>query len=297
MLEKHFSVRFEKLGDDEHGDFPRWRGQILGHVRLIAGAEAALLDGAAITAIAAPAAIGELPVRTPAQFWQQIVRSFIVGNLKAGSNAEKLVRALPHASGLLAGGGEQQVWQKLEARYYIPEPAPSPFQLQNKIAGLKWPKAVSAAGYKERVSKLRGFAEELGDFPIDDAAASQLARGRLWQYLAIPTDSAAQWHEIIHTARNRTNNELKDGVGTMAQLMRFIAAVEEAADEVKPAPRALAARLDEVLAEACADDDDVVSRVRGAMSVGPALGGVRRTAAPAFTFAHQGCLDECCLGA
>ena len=109
MLEKHFSVRFEKLGDDEHGDFPRWRGQILGHVRLIAGAEEALLDGAAITPVAAPAAIGELPVRTPAQFWQQIVRSFIVGNLKAGSNAEKLVRALPHASGLLAGGGEQQV--------------------------------------------------------------------------------------------------------------------------------------------------------------------------------------------
>ena len=35
ILEKHFSVRFEKLGDDEHGDFPRWRGQILGHVRLI----------------------------------------------------------------------------------------------------------------------------------------------------------------------------------------------------------------------------------------------------------------------
>ena len=112
------------------------------------------MDAATVTAVAPAPAMGAVPVFTPAQSMQVTLRKFIVGSLTPESNAEKLVRNLPHASGLVAVNGAPQVWQVLEQRYYVDPGTPSTSDIQEQIAELKWPKTVSSAAYKERFSKL-----------------------------------------------------------------------------------------------------------------------------------------------
>ena len=291
-LEKHFGFRIDRLkADDEHGDYARWRAAILHHVRQMPGALEALMDAATVTAVAPAPAMGAVPVFNPAQFMQVTLRKFIVGSLAPESNAEKLVRALSHASGLAAVNGAPQVWQVLEQRYYVDPGTPSTSDIQKQIEGLKWPKTVSSAAYKERFSKLRGFADQLGDFPTDDADASQRARARLWRFLADPMEqNAAHWQDAIDKARNFTNNAMADGVGTWAQLMTFVSKVQEAADLQRPAPRALAAVITDALEQAAPADANVVDRLRHVLQTAS----YGSPPPSAFAFAHEGCRDELC---
>ena len=95
QLERHFAARVEPLKENEHEDFSRWRGAIVHRVRQIPGALAALQDEATVTAAAAPPAMGALPVRTAAQFFQETLRTFIVASLpqQAAASTRRLLRA------------------------------------------------------------------------------------------------------------------------------------------------------------------------------------------------------------
>ena len=98
-----------------------------------------MIDAATVTAVAPAPAMGAVPVFTLAQFMQVTLRKFIVGSLTPESNAEKLVRDLPHASGLVAVAGAPhrapQVWQVLEQRYYVDPGTPSTSDIQEQIEG------------------------------------------------------------------------------------------------------------------------------------------------------------------
>ena len=119
MMEKHFAAPVDVLKPDEHADFGRWRNAIIHRVRQIPGALTHLEDVATVTATAAPPAMGAAPEYDAAQFLQVLLRTFIVKSLSPESLAEKLVRDLLHASGLVAPGGAAQVWQTLLGRYYV----------------------------------------------------------------------------------------------------------------------------------------------------------------------------------
>ena len=284
-LEKHFAAPVELLKADEHADYTRWHDAVMYRVQQFPGAAAVLNDVATITPTPPAPAMGEAPNLTPAQFIQLQLRTFILKSLAPQSPAAKLIRDLPHASGLVEAGGVAQSWQVLQSRYYVASAELSRAEIRENMAKLPWPKNVSSMGYKERVSKIRGAAESLDAFPIDDAPASQKLRADCWLLLSKPPDNAAHWHEVIALAKASTNNALSaaKGVGTYAQYQEFVRQVEAAADEVRPPPRALMAAIELEMMGECDDDDPP------AKAAFPFAFAAARAAS-----GHSTCMDECC---
>ena len=222
------------LGADPRSNYDDWRKLLVQRASSFIGGQEALLDEAVVLNALAPAAMGEVPDMTPAQFIQVSLRALIRISIQPDSPATKLIETCQFANGVSVG--IRQALQVLDEAYKVDPIEPSPGQrLGPEVLNAKWPTTVSAELYRDRISKMTEVARANDLYPQGDAPADQRARSVWFDAISKPPASSP-WKSVLSQCFNHSGMPL-NGVGTIAQHRAFVRHAEMAAATHAPAPR------------------------------------------------------------